>query len=78
LPYKIYNRQKVSFDVGSGIQKMMVDLCEEQSITEEDYLKGIWDKLFFATLSKFSKKEYFHSYPAFDKAIPSRGKKYIK
>jgi len=78
LPYKIYNRKKVSFDVGSGIQKMMVDLCEEQSITEEDYLKDIWDKLFFTTLSKFSKKKYFYSYPAFDKVIPSRGKKYIK
>ena len=41
-------------------------------------LKDIWDKLFFTTLSKFSKKKYFYSYPAFDKVIPSRGKKYIK
>ena len=78
LPKEIYRREKVSFDVGSGLQKMMVGLCKEKGITEEAYLKDIWNHFFQKTLSKCSTDKYFYSYPVFDDVIPFRGRKYLK
>jgi asparagine synthase (glutamine-hydrolysing) len=76
LPQEIYSRPKVSFDVGSGLQKLLVDICKEQSISEEAYLKNIWNSFFEKNLSNFSNNQYFHSYPAFNDVIPLRGNKY--
>lgn len=78
LPTKIYNREKVPFDVGSGIQKLMIELSGEEKITESEYLKGIWNSFFNKTLSDVSSEKYFSSYPVFDDVIPCRGKKYKK
>jgi len=77
LPKEIYSRKKVSFDVGSGLQKMMVDICREKEISEKDYLKSIWNDFFQKTLSQCRFDSYFYAYPAFDEVIPFRGKKYL-
>ena len=77
LPKEIYSRKKVSFDVGSGLQKMMVDICREKEISEKDYLQSIWNDFFKKTLSQCSSDSYFYAYPAFDEVIPFRGKKYL-
>jgi len=76
IPKEIRYRPKVSFDVGSGIQKTMVDICKEKGLTEESYLKDIWDSFFSETLSLVKENEYFYSYPAFNDVIPFRGRKY--
>jgi len=78
LPKKIINRKKVSFDVGSGLQKILIELCTKENTTERDYLKKIWDKLFNTTLSEVSTNPYFWSYPQFDKVINNRGEKYCE
>jgi len=77
LPQEIYRRKKISFDVGSGLQKMMVDICREKGINENDYLKNIWNDFFQKTLSECASDSYFYTYPAFDAVIPERGKKYL-
>jgi asparagine synthase (glutamine-hydrolysing) len=76
IPKEISNRQKVSFDVGSGIQKIMVEICKEKNITEEEYLKNIWNSFFKNILSTVKEDDYFYSYPAFNHVIPLRGNKY--
>lgn len=76
LPKEIINRKKVSFDVGSGLQKMLIDLCKKNRLSEVEYLKKIWDNFFNKNLSKLSTHSYFWSYPQFDKAILRRGDKY--
>jgi asparagine synthase (glutamine-hydrolysing) len=78
LPKEIINRKKVSFDVGSGLQKMLIELCTKDGLSESDYLKKIWNKLFMQNLSEVSTEPYFWSYPQFDKVISKRGKKYDK
>ena len=70
LPYEISNRQKMSFDVGSGIRKLVVEYLTRNGKTEKVELKKIWSKLFTTTRCK---DEYFHSYPSFDKIIGKRG-----
>lgn len=76
LPKDIYNRPKVSFDVGSGIQKLMIEICKESGMTEEKYLKNIWNTFFIDTLSEVKENTYFYSYPVFNKVIPNRSHKY--
>jgi len=76
LPQEITNRKKVSFDVGSGLQQRIVKLCTENSLSEREYLKNIWNEMFGKNLSKVDKDPYFWSYPQFDKMIEKRGEKY--
>jgi asparagine synthase (glutamine-hydrolysing) len=78
LPLEIVNRKKESLDVGSGLQKMLVDLCKKSNITEEEYYKKIWNRFFEKTLSKVADDKYFSSYPAFDDVIKNRANKYTK
>jgi asparagine synthase (glutamine-hydrolysing) len=78
LPFKVVNRKKESLDVGSGLQKMLVDLCKKSNITEEKYYKKIWNRFFEKTLSKVADDKYFSSYPAFDDVIKNRANKYTK
>jgi asparagine synthase (glutamine-hydrolysing) len=70
LPNKIIERNKMSFDVGSGIRKMVVEYLTQNGKTEKEQLKEIWNKHFQNSLSD---NFYFHSYPSFDKAIEKRG-----
>jgi asparagine synthase (glutamine-hydrolysing) len=70
LPKEILGRNKMSFDVGSGIRKMVVECLTQNGNTEKEALKEIWKKHFQESLSD---NFYFHSYPTFDKAIVKRG-----
>lgn len=70
LPNQIIERKKMSFDVGSGIRKMVVEYLTRSGKTEKEQLKEIWNKHFQNSLSD---NFYFHSYPTFDKAIEKRG-----
>lgn len=70
LPQEIIQRDKVSFDVGSGIRKIVVEFLTKDGMPEKEALKAIWKKYFPESLSDNC---YFHSYPTFDKAIESRG-----
>lgn len=70
LPNEILGRNKMSFDVGSGIRKMVVEYLTRSGKTEREQLKEIWNKHFENSLSD---NFYFHSYPTFDKAIEKRG-----
>lgn len=70
LPKEISERNKMSFDVGSGIRKMVVKYLTQNGQTEKEGLKQIWNKHFENSLSD---NFYFHSYPTFDKAIEKRG-----
>lgn len=70
LPNQIIERNKMSFDVGSGIRKMVVEYLTRNGKTEKEQLKEIWSKHF---QNSFSDNFYFHSYPTFDKAIEKRG-----
>ncbi|MCZ2356772.1 MAG: glycosyltransferase [Bacteroidia bacterium] len=70
LPNEIAERNKMSFDVGSGIRKMVVEFLTQNGKTEKKRLKEIWNKHFQNALSD---NFYFHSYPTFDKAIEKRG-----
>jgi len=69
LPKSIAERGKVSFDVGSGIRKLVVEHLIKSHSSEKESLKNIWLKCFPANLSN---ENYFHSYPTFDKAIANR------
>lgn len=70
LPKEIVERNKMSFDVGSGIRKLVVEYLTQSGETEKERLKKIWSKHFQNSLSD---NFYFHSYPTFDKAIEKRG-----
>ncbi|MGE0637105.1 MAG: asparagine synthetase B [Bacteroidia bacterium] len=69
LPKTITERNKVSFDVGSGIRKLMVEYLNKPNNSEKESLKTVWLKYFPANLSD---DKYFHSYPTFNKAIATR------
>jgi len=70
LPNEIKERNKMSFDVGSGMRKLIVEYLTRNGKTEKEELKEIWNKYFQNSLSD---NFYFHSYPTFDKAIEKRG-----
>jgi len=77
LPQEIVNRKKVSFDVGSGLQKIVVNLCTKEKLSEVEYLHKIWNGFFSKNLSKVDDNPYFWSYPQFNSVIPKRGEKYL-
>lgn len=70
LPKEIIERKKTSFDVGSGIRKLVVEFLTKSKATERASLKKIWSKYFDASLAH---KPYFSQYPVFDKSINTRG-----
>lgn len=76
LPDEISQRPKVSFDRGTGIQEQVINYCKAKSLSEHEYLKQVWRKHFAPSLSSWEDASYFHSYPAFDKFIGLRAKKY--
>lgn len=69
LPAEIANRKKTSFDVGSGIRKLVVDYLTRNGNTEIAELKEIWQGTFTYDVDD----PYFFSYPTFDSAIAKRG-----
>ncbi|MBA4155426.1 phage integrase SAM-like domain-containing protein [Flavobacterium sp.] len=70
LPKEIIERSKMSFDVGSGIRKLVVEYLTQNGKTEKQQLKEIWNNYFS---EKIAKNDYFNSYPTFDIAIEKRG-----
>ncbi|WP_452223516.1 asparagine synthetase B family protein [Lacinutrix chionoecetis] len=73
LPKDILSRKKTSFDVGSGIRKLIVEHLEKNNQLERSSLKKIWLKYYPERLAD---KNYFHQYPVFDEAIDKRGIKH--
>lgn len=73
LPAEIAERKKVSFDVGSGIRKLVVEYLLTIAETERLALKEIWKSLF---PGKDYNHPYFSHYPIFDDAISKRGVKH--
>ncbi len=69
LPAEIANRKKTSFDVGSGIRKLVVDYLTRNGNTEIAELKEIWQGTFTYDVDD----PYFFSYTTFDSAIAKRG-----
>ncbi len=68
LPAKIAERQKISFDVGSGVRELVVNYLTRNGNTEKDELKNIWQETFTYDVNN----PYFFSYPTFDNAIAKR------
>lgn len=69
LPSDIRWREKVSFDVGAGIRKLVVNYLHEEYGDEKKGLLRIWQSIYKSNPNH----DYFHSYPTFDKAIAKRG-----
>lgn len=69
LPVEIANRKKTSFDVGSGIRKLVVSYLTRNGNEEIVELKKIWQETFTHDIDN----PYFFSYPTFDIAIAKRG-----
>jgi len=69
LPKEITNRTKTSFDVGSGVRKLVVEYLTKDNKTERESLKEIWSKYFDENISE---NNYYHKYPVFDKSITKR------
>ncbi|MBE0392887.1 asparagine synthetase B [Flavobacterium sp. PL002] len=69
LPKEIIERTKTSFDVGSGVRKLVVEYLTKDNKTERETLKEIWSKFFDLNISN---NEYYHQYPVFDKSITKR------
>ena len=67
----------MSFDVGASLQELVINHCVANNQTEKEYLETVWRRHFQATLGEFANDPYFHEYPAFDKYIKTRGKKYL-
>jgi asparagine synthase (glutamine-hydrolysing) len=70
LPKEILDRNKMSFDVGSGIRKLVVESLADYKKTERMLLKTILEKHF---QSNILNEYYFHTYPIFDNSIEKRG-----
>ncbi len=69
LPPEVIHRKKLSFDVGSGIRREVVDYLRRNARRERDELRAVWRECF----SFDESNPYFHAYPAFDAAIDARG-----
>ena len=69
LPDTITYRKKTSFDVGSGLRKLVVNNLTGNGMTEMAELKAIWQHAFKHDVED----KYFYSYPTFDVAIAKRG-----
>ena len=76
LPDTIAQRPKLSFDRGTGLQKMVHTCCTQSGYSEKSYLAALWRDHFEQTLGQFEGHPYFWSYPAFDPFIENRGDKY--
>lgn len=72
LPCEISFRKKTSFDVGSGIRKIVVEFLTRNGNSEKEELYKIWRQVFPSR----KVEKYFHSYPVFDNAIEKRGIKH--
>jgi asparagine synthase (glutamine-hydrolysing) len=70
LPQEIIERNKMSFDVGSGMRKLVVEYLMLFGKTEKEQLREIWSNYF---QPKLVENDYFHSYPTFNHAIAKRG-----
>ena len=75
LPQEVVLREKESFDVGSGIRKLVVEYLTRNGDSEKNELYKIWCQHFQPQLAN---NPYFHSYPTFDKAIERRGASHRK
>ncbi|MDX1279584.1 asparagine synthase-related protein [Shewanella colwelliana] len=69
LPVEIADRKKTSFDVGSGIRKLVVNYLTRNGDKEIVQLKKIWSQKF----THNAENPYFFSYPTFDRVISKRG-----
>jgi asparagine synthase (glutamine-hydrolysing) len=69
LPPDVLHRRKNSFDVGSGMRRMVVQHLRRHGRSERDELRLLWRERF--TLD--AANPYFGAYPAFDPAIDVRG-----
>lgn len=69
LPREIANRKKASFDVGSGIRKLVVQHLIRNGKLEREELKVEWETHFRLDAAD----PYFFSYPTFDHLIDKRG-----
>ena len=69
LPLYITQREKISFDRGSGLRKGIVSILRENGLSEKENLFKIWKEFFHI---EESTNPYFHSYPVFDKYITNR------
>jgi asparagine synthase (glutamine-hydrolysing) len=69
LPIEITERKKTSFDVGSGLRKLVVPFLTRNGRKEIDELKMMWEQIFIFDANN----DYFYRYPAFDDAIAKRG-----
>jgi asparagine synthase (glutamine-hydrolysing) len=70
LPKEILERNKMSFDVGSGIRKLVVESLSGYEKIERMALKPILEKYFQSSIIS---DDYFHAYPIFDNSIDKRG-----
>ncbi|MCD8438243.1 hypothetical protein LNI95_11260 [Tenacibaculum dicentrarchi] len=69
LPKDIIERTKTSFDVGSGIRKLVVEYLKKENKTEKETLKLIWKKHFKKNIPC---TDFHHKYPVFDESINKR------
>lgn len=69
LPEEITYRRKKSFDVGSGVRKIIVRHLTKNGDTEKQVLKSIWHEFY----QDDPGQKYYHSYPVFDSIIAKRG-----
>lgn len=76
LPPEIVDRPKQSFDRGTGIQRLMIKCCTRAGDSETDYLHAVWHSHFRDLLGHLDADPYFHSYPAFDMFLKTRGQRY--
>ncbi|GHF01549.1 asparagine synthase B [Aliiroseovarius zhejiangensis] len=76
LPPEIIARPKQSFDRGTGIQRLMILCCTRAGDSETDYLHAVWHSHFRDLLGHLDADPYFHSYPAFDMFLKTRGRRY--
>jgi len=76
LPVEVSQRGKVSFDLGTGIQRQVIMHCKRKNLSEKEYLLRQWQQHFSSTLSACNDHPYFWSYPAFDKFSDRRASKH--
>lgn len=68
LPAAIVSRKKVSFDVGSGVRRLVVEYLTRRGKTEREQLRELWS----AQFGSGPEAPYFHTYPVFDTVIDRR------
>ncbi|MBU2894969.1 asparagine synthetase B [Colwellia sp. D2M02] len=74
LPDSIVHAPKEPFDITAGIQKLVIDELSNISSSERDALEIVFSEVFGDTPLKYH--PYFSHYPAFDKMIDNRKRKY--